>query len=118
MMRARLPSVGAGTTPESIEAWIALANSTREVAGPGEAKAILIEVSRRFPAEWVVAYNLACYCAQLGAIAEAVLWLNKALSLDTHQRVSDEALKDPDLVPLWEALTEAGLQEECCSKEK
>src|SRR5688572_15811455 len=58
------------TAPESLEAWMALANSTRESDGLAKAKQILLDLTRRFPSEWVVPYNLACYCSQLGEIAE------------------------------------------------
>jgi hypothetical protein len=105
------------TTPESLEAWIACANSTREFEGLAAAKQILLDIAERFPLDWVVPYNLACYCAQLGEIAEAVLWLNKALSLDMQQKIRREAAGDPDLAPLWEALTKASFHEELCSDE-
>ncbi|MCI0538351.1 MAG: hypothetical protein L0Z50_24350 [Verrucomicrobiales bacterium] len=103
------------TTPELLEAWIALANSTRESMGLEQAKQVLVEISQRFSRHWVVPYNLACYCAQLGEIAEAVLWLNKALSMDPCQKVRREAAGDPDLAPLWKALAKAALEEEICS---
>jgi hypothetical protein len=105
------------TTPESLEAWIALANATRESEGLLPAKQILLDVTKRFPLDWVVPYNLACYSSQLGEIAEAVLWLNKALSLEVPQKLRKEAAGDPDLAPLWEALTKASFHEELCSED-
>src|SRR5262245_55372904 len=56
------------TMPEALEAWIALANSTREFEGLEKAKQILLDTTRRFPRAWVVPYNLACYCSQSGEI--------------------------------------------------
>jgi len=103
------------TAMDSLEAWMALANATRESDGLEKAKKLLLRTAAQFPCEWVIPYNLACYCTQLGEIAEAVLWLNRALALDTSQRIQQAAADDPDLAPLWKILANEEPAEHLCS---
>lgn len=67
-----------------------------------EAKELTLSLAARFNEDYSIAYNLACYCAQLGEIQEAQGWFETAMSLDadTVRRV---ALDDPDLDPIWKA---------------
>ena len=62
----------------------------------------LLPVAEKFPKVWTIPYNLACYCAQLGRLAESEQWLERAMAMDviTVVRV---ALEDPDLNPLRES---------------
>jgi tetratricopeptide (TPR) repeat protein len=60
----------------------------------------VLPVADQFPDEWVIPYNLACYCAQLKRIDEAEQWLQRAISRDQEQ-VREAAMDDPDLKPLW-----------------
>jgi tetratricopeptide (TPR) repeat protein len=60
----------------------------------------------KFPKDWVIRYDFACYCAQLGKLDEARAQLNKAFEFGEAQKVRSMALEDPDLKPLWPELKE------------
>ena len=61
-------------------------------------------VADRFPNEWLMRYNLACYSCQLGHLKEAEQWLGKAIDLANKKDIRQMALEDEDLKPLWEKL--------------
>ena len=67
-----------------------------------EAYNVLLPVAEKFPGEWVIPYNLACYCAQLGEIEESEKWFKLAMSRDL-EAVRIGSIDDPDLEPLWKA---------------
>lgn len=66
----------------------------------GEAKELSLTLVPRFPKDWSIPYNLACYCAQLGQIEEAERWFKAAMALDVNT-VKRVGIDDPDLEPLW-----------------
>ena len=82
--------------------WICQANSLREVRGLQAAADLLLSVADRFSSEPIVAYNLACYLAQLGEWDQAWKWLRIAFDADSESQLKVLALLDPDLKPLWE----------------
>ncbi len=51
---------------------------------------------------WLVNYNLACYCAQLGKLDDAQKWYKIALGIN-EGAVTKIASTDPDLKPFWES---------------
>jgi tetratricopeptide (TPR) repeat protein len=89
--------------PDQPSAWICLAYATRRKAGSGipDAKQILTEAEIKFPGEYLIRYNLACYECQLGNLKEAMKWLEKAIDVGGKKDVRTMALDDPDLKPLW-----------------
>lgn len=64
----------------------------------------LLTVADKFPDDWHVPYNLACYCSQLGRIDEALEWFKKAVTID-GKVVSREGIDDPDLKPMWDSMS-------------
>lgn len=84
--------------PEDPQWPVSLAYATRRARSLPEAEAILRHALTRFPEESVIPYNLACYAAQLGRLAEARTLLEAAVALDPAVR--DLAASDPDLLPL------------------
>jgi hypothetical protein len=54
--------------PERAESWICWAHATRRKTegGLAEAKAILVQAEARFPADYLISSNLACYECLLG----------------------------------------------------
>jgi len=64
-----------------------------------EAYSLLLPAVAMFPS-WLVPYNLACYCSQLGKLNEAQDWFRKALCTN-REAVLKIASDDPDLKPLW-----------------
>jgi hypothetical protein len=63
----------------------------------------LVPVGERFAGVWIIPYNLACYCAQLGRMEECREWFKKAMEIDADG-VRRAAIDDPDLKALWESL--------------
>ena len=53
------------------------------------------------PADYMVRYNLACYACQLGRLEEALQWLKLARKLAGKRNLTELALEDTDLKPLW-----------------
>jgi len=81
-----------------------LAFSLHELKRTQAAYDALKPVADRFPNEWLMRYNLACYSCQLGHLKEAEQWLAKAIDLANKKDIRQMALEDEDLKPLWEKL--------------
>ena len=84
--------------PDRPEGWIHAAYALHELKKPGPAFDQLVPVAASFPKEWVIPYNLACYCAQTGRLDDCEAWFKKAMAIDSDS-VKREALDDPDLQP-------------------
>jgi hypothetical protein len=94
--------------PEYSFAWICFAYATRRKSGGGipEAKMILTEAEPKFPSDYLIRYNLACYECQSGNLKEAMIWLEKAIDMAGKKDIRMMALEDPDLQPLWCSISE------------
>jgi tetratricopeptide (TPR) repeat protein len=68
-----------------------------------EAKDLTLQLAARFPNDWAVRYNLACYCAKLGQIKEAQEWFMAAMAID-EKTVRRVGIADPNLEPLWQEI--------------
>jgi predicted Zn-dependent protease len=95
-------------TPELPDVWINFAYATRRKTGGGipQAKEILTEARLKFPKEYLIAYNLACYECQLGNRKRAMLNLEEAFDLAGKKDIRQMALNDPDLEPLRKDISE------------
>ena len=87
--------------PENPLSHIHLAFSLHELKRTKEAYETLIPVVDKFPDEWLMRYNLACYLCQLGNLKASMQWLEKAVDLVSKKDIRLMALADPDLEPLW-----------------
>ena len=94
--------------PDRPEAWICWAYSTRRQSEDGlvEAKRLLVEAAIKFPAEYLIRYNLACYTCRFGDLKESLQWLKRAFDLSGSKEIKLKALEDPDLEPLWSKMGE------------
>jgi predicted Zn-dependent protease len=90
--------------PEQPNGWINLAFALHELQRTQEAWDHLFAVAEKFPKEPTVAYNLACYAAQLGRLWEAEQWLKQAFKVGEPRVLKPLALADGDLKPLWAAI--------------
>jgi len=86
--------------PKREQAWIHRSFALHAMKRTQEAFNRLLPAVKMFPKSWLVRYNLACYCAQLGKIKDAEDWFKRAMALD-EKAVMRIALDDPDLEPLW-----------------
>jgi tetratricopeptide (TPR) repeat protein len=82
--------------------WIHRSFALQELKRTQEAFDQLLPVADRFPKVWLIPYNLACYCAQLGRLDECQRWFKKAMAIDEFS-VQRAAVDDPDLKSLREA---------------
>jgi hypothetical protein len=88
--------------PNDVCGWIALAYATRRAMGYGlkAAQTILISIAKNFPKDSTIPYNLACYDAQLGNLAAARQWLDRAFQVGEKQSLQKFIMDDSDLEPL------------------
>lgn len=87
--------------PEDPGHPIDLAFAIRRAHGEDEAAAVLEQARLSFPKEAILPYNLACYRAVRGRVAEAKQLLAEAFTLDASLRIT--SLHDPDLVGVWDS---------------
>ena len=87
--------------PEESGHPIDLAFAIRRAHGEDEAAAVLEQARLSFPKEAILPYNLACYRAVRGRVAEAKQLLAEAFTLDASLRIT--SLDDPDLVGVWDS---------------
>jgi Tfp pilus assembly protein PilF len=92
------------SAPENTFGWIHRAYAARRLHTGGLSLAwnLLEPALDRFPEHPIIAYNLACYAAQLGRLDDAWLLFQRALaSASKCADVIHMALADEDLKPLW-----------------
>ena len=87
--------------PDDPFGFIHQAYSLHELKRTQEAWNVLLPVVDKFPKEYIIRYNLACYACQLGNLEEARAWLKKASNLAGTKRIMQMAEKASDLEPLW-----------------
>lgn len=90
--------------PESSFGWINRSFALHELKRTEEALDKLLPAAPRFRKVWLIPYNLACYCAQLGRLDECKKWFKKAMAIDEHT-VKRVAVDDPDLKPLRDSMS-------------
>lgn len=92
--------------PSDAQGWILRAFAARRMHGGGLKKAeeLLIPALERFPNNFLVPYNLACYAAQQGRVEDAWQLLQRAMQIGGHRTVMKMAKADPDLKPVWTRL--------------
>ena len=86
--------------------WIHQAFALHELKQTEEAYRRLAAVTRKFPKEAIIPYNLACYACQMGKLSEARRWLKNAIDIGGKQKIKGMARNDPDLVPLRQEIEE------------
>jgi tetratricopeptide (TPR) repeat protein len=91
-------------SPQEPAGWINRSIALHALKRTPEAWYTLLPAAEKFPKNVVIAYNLACYGSQMGRFSEANQWLKKATEMDKDNKVKWMAVKDPDLMPLWEYL--------------
>ncbi len=92
------------TVPKEVQGWIQRSFALHELKRTQEAFDQLLPVVDRFPKEWLIPYNLACYCARLGLLDDCQKWLKRAILID-ERTVQKAAIDDPDLKPLWDNMS-------------
>ena len=65
-----------------------------------------MEAQAKFPKDYLITYNLACYECQLGNLKNALQKLGDAIDLAGKIDIRLMALDDPDLKPIWPDIAE------------
>src|SRR5439155_16695450 len=86
--------------PEDSFGFIHQAYALHEMRRTREAWDLLNAVADKFPREYLIYYNLACYACQLGEREKAMTLLTRAFKLGGAKDVRAMALKDKDLAEL------------------
>jgi tetratricopeptide (TPR) repeat protein len=89
------------TAPNDPVGWFNRSYCLHELKRTEEARDNLLRVVDKFPLSGTMRYNLACYECQLGRLDQARAWLRKAFDLGDPAEMKAQALRDPDLQPLW-----------------
>ena len=87
-------------TPDEVAGWIHRSYCLHELKKTREAMELLDPAYPRFPDDFIVPYNLACYACQLGDLVSAKSWLERAFKRGKRKIVKRMALGDEDLKPL------------------
>jgi predicted Zn-dependent protease len=90
--------------PDEAQYSVSLAYAVRRSKSIEAAERILAEARERFPDVAIIWFNLACYAAQKGRLADARDWLREAGQRDNDCR--ELAIADADLAPFWVAVKE------------
>ena len=90
--------------PERPAGWINRSYALHELKRTREAWTELQPAAGRFKTTSVIPYNLACYACQLGDLETSQAWLGRAVQLAGKHEIKRLALKDTDLLPLWERI--------------
>jgi Flp pilus assembly protein TadD len=94
--------------PDDVNAWVHRSYALHELRRTREALDQLLPAVEHFPKELIIPYNLACYTCQLGDLAAARRWLDRALAFSENAQQKlhrlQSAVEDPDLQPLWPEL--------------
>jgi len=89
------------TTSDRVPRPLILAYAIRRFQGEQLAASVLEHAKTKFPTEALIPYNLTCYRAVRGRVAEAKQLLAEAFTLDASLRTT--SLDDPDLVGVWDS---------------
>jgi tetratricopeptide (TPR) repeat protein len=89
--------------PKNDHAWIGRSFALHELKRTQEAYDLLLLAKNKFPKNYTIPYNLACYSAQLNRLEDAQDWFKKAMKIN-ERAVKRLAIDDPDLKPLWDSM--------------
>lgn len=92
--------------PRLDQPWVQRSFALHELKRTQVAFDALLPAVEKFPKNWTIKYNLACYCSQLGRLKEAMRWLEEAIDLAGNEDIRQMALDDSDLEPLWAKIGE------------
>jgi predicted Zn-dependent protease len=92
--------------PHRAVGWINQSYTLHELKRTREALKLLLPMAGKFAKVSTIPYNLACYACQLGDLEEAQEWLDKAITVGGKREITQQALRDSDLEPLWPKIRE------------
>lgn len=90
--------------PKSPLGWVHRSFALHELRQTREALDALLPAATMFPGDWLIQYNLACYCCRLGQLERAVRFLDQSFKVGNAKEIRRMALADADLKELWERI--------------
>lgn len=87
-------------SPDEVAGWIHRSYCLHELRRTREAMELLSPAYTRFQRDFVVPYNLACYACQLGDLAGAKTWLERACRQGNARTIKRMAMQDSDLAAI------------------
>jgi len=87
--------------PDKPSGWVRRSFALHGLKRTQQAFDLLLPAAQKFPEIPTIPYNLACYCAQLGKLAEARRWLQQSYKIGNARILKAAARYDPDLAPLF-----------------
>jgi len=92
--------------PDSAFGPLHLAHALRQLDRTQDARAALLPIADKFPDEWRIQYQLACYSCKVGKLKEALQWIGAAIDVAGKLDIRTKALGEQDLEPLWLHISE------------
>jgi tetratricopeptide (TPR) repeat protein len=86
--------------PKIVQGWIHRSYALHELKRTREALDALLPAAPIFPKDWLIQYNLACYCCRLEEFDRSRSFLRQALKLGDAKEIKEMALADADLKKL------------------
>lgn len=83
--------------PEQVSGWVHRSYSLHELKRTQDAMVSLQPAYKKFLGDFIIPYNLACYCCQMGDLLNAKTWLERAIKRGDRKTVKKMALCDGDL---------------------
>jgi predicted Zn-dependent protease len=90
--------------PNSTAGWVNRSYALHELKRTQEAFDQLLPATGKFPKNWLIPYNLACYCARMRKLKESRAFLRTASALGDAKKIKFMALEDKDLEALWQEI--------------
>lgn len=87
--------------PKSAWGWVHRSYALHELKLTREAFEELLPAVPLFPKDWLIHYNLACYCCRLNERSRATRFLQQSFQLGEEKDIKQMALADSDLRELW-----------------
>jgi len=87
--------------PEFAFGWLRRSFALHKLNRTTEAAELLLPSLDRFPRNWLIRYNLACYACRLGDSKATWNWLDQAFKVGDADDIKSKALEDPDLERFW-----------------
>jgi tetratricopeptide (TPR) repeat protein len=83
--------------PKTPMGWIHRSYALHEMKQTHQALEALLPALAMFPEDWLIQYNLACYCCRLNQFERALRFLEQALKFGDTKQIKQMALGDDDL---------------------
>jgi Tfp pilus assembly protein PilF len=89
------------SAPERAFGWFHLAFALDQLKMTSHAYDALLPALEKFPKDWQMHYNMACYACKLERWSDCWYWLEKAFTIGDARQLTLMAMEDPDLQPYW-----------------